>query len=355
MSELPADVVTDILSRLPVETLLRFRCVSKPWCALIDSSDFIKFHLKRSIETKNNLSIVLGDVNGLYTINFEWLDEAVKLDSPIEFKDCEIEVSGSCNGLLCLSNIEQDIVLWNPSTRKCKKLPVAPIEFPRGFSILDTCPFIVYGFGHDVVNDEYKVVRMVQYYVQDNDSFDSEVKVYNLKSNSWRRIPDFPYYLCHDEVNGILAGGALHWVVRRKPKPATANLIAGFDIGTEEYRLVPQPEYENKKFLMNIGVLGECLCILCNYYLVGVDIWVMKEYGVKESWTKLFSVVQPSVTRSFWYVWPRPIAYSKSRREVLLALDYDGLFCLVPLGSNGGSDTRDFKEKEEEEEVTQQS
>ncbi|KAA8516863.1 hypothetical protein F0562_017319 [Nyssa sinensis] len=236
MSELPADMVTDILSRLPVETLLRFRCVSKPWCALIGSSDFIKFHLKRSTETNNNLSIIFGDGVGLYTIDFEWLDEAVKLDTPLEFMDYVIQVSGSCNGLLCLSNIVRDIVLWNPSTRKYKMLPVAPIEFPGGFSILDTRRVIVYGFGHDVVNDEYKVVRMVQYYVLDNDSFDSEVKVYSLKSNSWQRIPDFPYYLCHDGVSGILAGGALRWIVSRKPKPATANLIAGFDIGTEEYR-----------------------------------------------------------------------------------------------------------------------
>ncbi|KAA8516864.1 hypothetical protein F0562_017318 [Nyssa sinensis] len=322
MSDLPAQVVTDILSRLPVKTLLRFRCVSKPWCALIDSPDFVKFHLKRSIETKSNLSLILRCWN-LYSVDLESLDNALELDHPLKSDNYVTEVLGSCNGLLCLANSEEDIVLWNPSIRKHRKLPVMPIELPPPEFCF--CQFIVYGFGHDVVNDEYKLVRLVQFYGDDDDSFDSEVKVYNLKSNSWRRIPDFPYYLrdvLGNGSNGMLVSAALHWVVTREPKSDTSNLIAAFDIGTEEYRLVPQPEYSDENFLMDVGVLGGCLIIFCNYYSE-VDIWLMKEYGVKESWTNLFSVSQPTVIRSFEYL--NPIAYSKSGEEVLLEQDREKL------------------------------
>ncbi|KAA8516856.1 hypothetical protein F0562_017326 [Nyssa sinensis] len=357
MSDLPTDVIHDILSRLPVKTLLQFRCVSKLWCALIDSPNFIKSHLKRSIENQNNVSLVLeGD--GLYSVNFESLDKAVKLDDPLKSESYRTEVFGSCNGLLCLFNTEKGMVLWNPSTRKHRKLLVPLGEFCKH-------QFIVYGFGHDVVNDDYKVVRIVQF----NGMMHSEVKIYSLKLNSWRRIPDLPYHLRYKRVNGMLVSGALHWIVTRKPFD-TANLIAAFDIGNEKYTLVPQPEYSHKDFIMYLGVLGENLSIFCNYYLVRIDIWVMKEYGVKESWTKLFSFAQPSVIRSFQYM--RPIAYSKSGEEILLEHDdekflhkkfiwYDleketlknirirdmpnplfsadiCLGSLVPLGSDGGCD-----------------
>ncbi|KAF7113714.1 hypothetical protein RHSIM_RhsimUnG0110600 [Rhododendron simsii] len=94
---------------------------------------------------------------------------------------------------------------------------------------------------------------------------------------------------------GVLVGSALHWVVSQKPESDTANLVVAFDLTTEEYLLVPQPEFSSKDFHMNIGELEGCLCILCNYIQKRVDVWVMKDYGVKESWTKLFSVAQPTV------------------------------------------------------------
>ncbi|XP_059628783.1 F-box protein CPR1-like, partial [Cornus florida] len=208
--------------------------------------------------------------------------------------------------------LDGKIVLWNFSTRKHHKLPVAPIiEFLRGLGIWS---FIGYGFGYDSIRDDYKLVRIVQYYGEKDDSLYFEVMVYSLKSNSWQRIQDFPYYLPYNPgllQNAVFVRGALHWIVCREPRSVEANLIAAFDLGVEEYRLVPQPDYLDKNIGMSLGSLGDCLCINCNYARRDrVDIWVMEEYGVKESWTKLFSVKQ------FGDV--RPLAYSRTGEEVLL-------------------------------------
>ncbi|XP_059643589.1 F-box protein CPR1-like isoform X2 [Cornus florida] len=319
MCELPTDVIVDILSRLPVKPLLKFRCVSKPWCALIDSPIFIKSHLNRSIETKTNRSIICRDCD-LYSIDFDSLDHAILLDHPLK-KIHGGEVMGSCDGLvgLCNNLYEEDgIFLWNPATRKHQKLPVTPIEFPGGSGI---CEFIVYGFGYDSVSDDYKLVRVVQFYEKDDDdSFDNEVKVYSLKSNTWRRVQDFPYYLPYKREHAMVVSGALHWLVSRRPESDKADkFIAAFDLGVEEYRLVPLPELLDKNVHMNVNDFGGCLTLLCNYFAVRVEVWVMEEYGVKESWTKLFSVTQPSMIRSFDYV--RPLDYSRSGGEILLEQD----------------------------------
>ncbi|KAK4365542.1 hypothetical protein RND71_016900 [Anisodus tanguticus] len=42
---LPEDLVMEILPRLPVESLLRFKCVSKKWYEIIKNSSFIKEQL----------------------------------------------------------------------------------------------------------------------------------------------------------------------------------------------------------------------------------------------------------------------------------------------------------------------
>ena len=61
------------------------------------------------------------------------------------------------------------------------------------------------------------------------------------------------------------------------------NKIIGFDLGTEEFVEVPQPECADMNYLLDVGVLEGCLYAVCNYDQVSVDVWVMKEYGVKET------------------------------------------------------------------------
>ena len=48
VENLPRELIVDILSRLPVKTLCRFKCVLKPWRSLISDPDFVKTHLLRA-------------------------------------------------------------------------------------------------------------------------------------------------------------------------------------------------------------------------------------------------------------------------------------------------------------------
>ena len=47
-SHLPDDIVLNILSRLPVKSLLRFRCVCKTWDSSITTPNFISTHLNNN-------------------------------------------------------------------------------------------------------------------------------------------------------------------------------------------------------------------------------------------------------------------------------------------------------------------
>ncbi|GMN36513.1 hypothetical protein TIFTF001_006095 [Ficus carica] len=101
-TQLPWEIIIDILSRLPVKDLLRYRCVSKPWCSLIDGPDFINLHLKHSLQTNSNLALVIRGC-GLHWANLDPLDSAIQLNHPLDYEG-GTEVLGSCNGLLALFN-----------------------------------------------------------------------------------------------------------------------------------------------------------------------------------------------------------------------------------------------------------
>lgn len=43
-------------------------------------------------------------------------------------------------------------------------------------------------------------------------------------------------------------------------------------------------------FFFMLGVLGSDLSVICNYHAIRADVWVMKEYRVKESWMKMLAI-----------------------------------------------------------------
>ena len=139
---LPHDVVLNILVRLPVKSVLRFRCVSKTWDSSITTPSFISTHLNLNLNNNNNNNNSLAClITPTISLGFPFIitipsfiggyDHAFNRISeyPIPSAFPRIHLACSCNGLVCLyrftkaSTNANSIYLWNPSIRKFKRLP----------------------------------------------------------------------------------------------------------------------------------------------------------------------------------------------------------------------------------------
>jgi F-box interacting protein len=115
------------------------------------------------------------------------IDRAIKISQPLHGLT---EIVNNCNGLVCIRKGRKEIVICNPFIRKYKKLLIQPIQILSSF-IGHAYPKLA--FGYDPVNDDYRVVRVVKFYKNRRISA-FEVKVYNLRAHSWRRVEDkWPY------------------------------------------------------------------------------------------------------------------------------------------------------------------
>uniref|UniRef100_A0A7N0UPI0 F-box domain-containing protein n=1 Tax=Kalanchoe fedtschenkoi TaxID=63787 RepID=A0A7N0UPI0_KALFE len=247
---IPHEILADILSRLPAKNLLRFRTVSKTWLSLISDPNFVKQHLRKSE-------------------NCVCRYEEVGISCP------NIRMVGSCDGLICLIAGQTGICKWNPAITKLRKLPNSGIHERLG-SLCDIG--FIYGFGYDEVNDDYNVVMMVSavWIVHPI----HEVEVYSMRNKRWKRVGDFPYMPQYEAGSSV--GGA---VVRGVPVLNTEWKIVALDLASGSYKDMPQPE--GVQALRGYKLLGGCLCIYAHFGGTKLEVWVMKEFGVQESWTKL--------------------------------------------------------------------
>ncbi|PIN18020.1 hypothetical protein CDL12_09318 [Handroanthus impetiginosus] len=270
--ELPQEILFDIFSRLPAKSVGKCRCLSKQWCALLSTPQFIKSHLNQKTHQEN--LILITQFEALHTIA-TIKDNAVsrKLELPSNWW----EVVGSCDGLVLLINEEDEKILLNPITLQQVKVPDSPLAL-KGWE-----SFSMDGFGYDRYTDDYKIVTLSYYKPDCEDTF---VDVYSVKKGVWKRVESSRYdHAVPDLLSGAFVNGAIHWLASGKESGQPSVIIA-FNFANEVFDEIPAPN-DAGKFVFNIlGVLGGRLCMIDTR---SQDVWIMEEYGVKDSCTK-FSI-----------------------------------------------------------------
>ncbi|KAK9267325.1 hypothetical protein L1049_009749 [Liquidambar formosana] len=334
-ANLPSEIITEIFSRLPVKSLMRFKCVSKSMYALVISHSFIKKHLRQAVLQNNPCLILKLETHfspKLFSVeNDEW-KLAKRLDLSFANVLEKIEPSGSSNGLVCISDHirNEDIFLWNPSTRQQIKLPYPRFKIPT----IETSCFTALGFGYLPAEDDYKVVRVVYLYDKpfvNIDSYQCEAQVFSLSTNSWRKVRDVPFHIS-SRSSVSLENGTLVWKASRGFGLRMTVLVISFDLVTGEFEEIPQPDLDDDSYF-ELGVLGGYLCIFDQLRNERAEVWSMQEFGVKASWKKLFVIGPPPINDGYfgtlkplWVMKSREILIEKGGREMVLYDPENGEF-----------------------------
>ena len=130
------------------------------------------------------------------------------------------------------------------------------------------------------------------------------VEIYTLSTGAWRYVnPPGPPGLIHDGTETVFLKGAVHWFGHIDPNGKGKedgifrNIIVVFDMVHEVFSkvmAVPESLERVKHLRMRVAVvdgllaLVPCSSVVVNDEVDSNSVWVMREYGVAESWTRLF-------------------------------------------------------------------
>ncbi|KAG5542004.1 hypothetical protein RHGRI_021739 [Rhododendron griersonianum] len=347
---LPEDLVIDqILSRLPVKSLIRFKSVCKRWHALPTNPSFIASHLKH-INTPNRLASWNGNDNGLI-VRHDGFHVFTVFNRTADFQPVNLNfgfdrkpdlVMGPCDGIFCLywgptkydsapvvPRVERlpTIVLWNPATRAFSILPKSRFDFPP-YKKVSCC---LVGFGFDLTTKSIKVVKVVSICTDEappNDYLNC-AEVYDLGSGSWRvlDVDDIlqEVYVFDEHSMYNNNDGVFHWCSVFRGDEDYVEVVLSFDMSRELFQVTPKPEKYNMHNRLSNYIRKQCLFSLLRDSLAAnlsffkeshttVELWVMKkdsdrmvEAGVSfssYSWSHEFTVELshpwPCVLMGFW-------------------------------------------------------
>ncbi|XP_007224136.2 F-box protein CPR30 [Prunus persica] len=206
-------------------------------------------------------------------------------------------ILGYSIGLLFICNydLNKDFTLWNPSIQKLKKLPFTTLEPHPSPGLEISRSHITNGFGYDSANDDYKLLGILELANSDDVIVSSQVHVYSLKSHSWKRIQNTPcdgYSFSEDSDSIVFLNGALSWLMSKESDDADKYMIVTLDLASEKCREFPIPVDRINIDIssLDLEVLGDYLCISVNCFWCRSEAWIMKEYGVTESWSLPYSI-----------------------------------------------------------------
>ncbi|OMO95352.1 hypothetical protein COLO4_15953 [Corchorus olitorius] len=170
-NSIPDEICIEILERLPVKSLLRFKATCKPWKSLISHPSFVDHHLNRSAarckklvifeELEDNSLVQLLDFGSTTNGEPTTMEFPSTIPSKLrnEFGGRYLFRCSTWGGLLLLGSDSVDgefsILLCNPSTRQIRKIRNSPNYKHHNFHH-------ALALGYDFTVQSYMVVTIGQ-------------------------------------------------------------------------------------------------------------------------------------------------------------------------------------------------
>ncbi|GJS81267.1 putative F-box domain-containing protein [Tanacetum coccineum] len=285
---IPFEIQTEIIKRLPVISLVRFRSVSKPWKSLIDCPEFINSYHICHTQPQHHLLVryKLGSDQKYVSIadddTFPQHKFSLTVPRSVNLLEQTIVLCSS-HGLICFFGYNNELgfkkreraVIWNPCVRKCVDVIVPNVLYsPYGYTVV--------GFGvcpHTGDSKLVKINNLKAHWSDDTDRYYNrwEVEVFSLY---WR------VYYWHAFDNIIEEHGV------------RANMIISYDLTSGMFGEVSLPDCLVYAHTLSLCKRDECLALL-EYYkedeIAVCGIWMMKD-GVTGSFAKMFTVKVPGRT-----------------------------------------------------------
>ncbi|KAK9677239.1 hypothetical protein RND81_11G129800 [Saponaria officinalis] len=287
-NSLPESLIFDeILARLPVKTLVRFKTVCRGWYFAITSPEFARVHLAFSyLRQVFLINISERNIRSLYLLPYKDVDDDEGLVKFVTKYYQSLTLVGCCNGIVCLClrdrrNCFKKFILANPATREYREID----------NLCGDYDVKAFGFGYVSSIDDYKIAVV---YCDSNEKV-NHVYTFSLETGTWKQVVA---NIAGEDVNKFEGGyssfynNKIYWKNHRFMKDGKRDkFVFSIDLITEKWEEYPWINGLSPYVHVDLVVLQDRLAFIgevsCQNYS---DVWMIDEAGDWNIWNKVFSV-----------------------------------------------------------------
>ncbi|GJN21563.1 hypothetical protein PR202_gb09050 [Eleusine coracana subsp. coracana] len=304
-SDLPEEVIADILSRLPGKYVLRFRAVCKAWLRITTDPHFLAAHMRR-----RPLELVLctlleerplsGDqVGSSRDLAFDSIpvtaadpaDQRRLIRYPGYYTSTPADLTyfgsgnfpiASCAGVF-LFRLDTRYAICNPVTRQWTELPQLPKRCMFEYGLYFHRPSGEFRF---LCRSGYFANDVTEYYITSTGATEPRLvistgDVDEAANKMIRWIGN-----CTDHLTHVVLQDRLHWKV--PSSTGDCNLVV-FDTLLEMFHLMSAPPMSSK--CSKLFDMNQRLAMV-NFGLTHIDLWFLEDYNAGE-WVHRHQIVTP--------------------------------------------------------------
>ncbi|CAA7048160.1 unnamed protein product [Microthlaspi erraticum] len=318
ITNLPTDLMEDILSRVPLKSMRAVGLTCTKWNTLLSSRIFAKLHIGKAFaprkkdESESWMIVKMEDNLYLTSVFVDDVGTCAENKGKLTCLDDQVKISDvfHCEGLL-LCMVEDDdtrVVVWNPYLGQTRwiQLRYSHVVPPRSQPCYDMFGYSI-GYEDKGSCRNYKILRFIDVLLFREEYEFLWYEIYDFESGLWTTLDvTDPYWRVQQGGNVSHKGNTYFYVSKRNPRADTDHIIC-FDYTSESFGpLLPLPfVIEGDRVSVTLSnVREEKLAALCDshkYYGGSFVIWITNMIEAeKVSWSKFLTFHPDSLPDDFF-------------------------------------------------------
>ncbi|XP_010412930.1 PREDICTED: putative F-box protein At5g41500 [Camelina sativa] len=293
ISDLPRDLIEDIINRLPMKSLKAVRLTCKSWNSLSQSESFKKMHIGKSTRKRESMMIVVQHHSIYLMSSVVDVDPCIELKGKLSFLNNQVSISRirHYEGLvLCFLKDVTRIVVWNPYWGQTRWIKLRYTHLPQGY--------FNYTLGYEDKEScrSLKLLRFVDYFHREPEEQFFWYEMYDFDSGLWTTLDVAPHWGIYCSSSSVSLKGNSYWCAKERSSEGCKDRIICFDFTKERFGpLLPLPSCvkDLKYAYVHLSCVKEekIAALFHHHYDYEFEIWITTNIEAEMvSWSKFLRI-----------------------------------------------------------------